>query len=119
MASGLRVEAVLEKYPRVETVQTEPEEPTEPPDVQVTSISWTENPGRIQRANLDGSNIQDLITMGLTIPYSLALDLVRGKMYWTEQGTDKIQRANLDGSNIQDLITTGPYDPYGIVLGTR
>ena len=39
MASGLRVEAVLEKYPRVETVQTESEEPTEPPDVQVTSIS--------------------------------------------------------------------------------
>ena len=73
MASGLRVEAVLEKYPRVETVQTEPEEPTEPPDVQVTSIYWTENPGRIQRANLDGSNIQDLITTGPYDPYGIVL----------------------------------------------
>ena len=45
----------------------------------------------------------------------IALDVGRGKMYWTNAAlaldgdgrTSKIQRANLDGSNVEDLITTG------------
>ena len=60
---------------------------------------------KIQRANLDGSNVQDLVTSGLDIPHAIALDVGAGKMYWTDIGTDKIQRANLDGSNVQDLVT--------------
>ena len=77
---------------------------------------WTDvGTHKIQRANLDGSNIEDLITTGLIYPQGIALDLSKGKMYWTDGGTDKIQRANLDGSNIEDLIPTGideqPYRP--------
>ena len=66
---------------------------------------------KIRRANLDGSNVEDLITgffPGTNIhigPRGIALDLSRGKMYWTDTGAGKIQRANLDGSNIEDLIT--------------
>ncbi len=75
---------------------------------------------KIQRANLDGSNVEDLITTGLTTPYDIALDVGRGKMYWTnvdiDGRTDKIQRANLDGSNVEDLITTGLIGPLGIAL---
>ena len=56
---------------------------------------------------MDGTNIEDLVTTGLMDPLDIALDLTAGKMYWTDQGTDKIQRANLDGTNIQDLVTTG------------
>ena len=73
---------------------------------------WTE---KIQRANLDGSNIEDLVTQGLEGPSGIALDVEGGKMYWADWGTDKIQRANLDGSNIQDLVT-GLTAPYGIAL---
>ena len=69
---------------------------------------------KIQRANLDGSNIGDLITTGLRIPTSIAIG--GGKMYWVDRGTDKIQRADLDGDNIEDLITTGLADPRGIAL---
>ena len=78
---------------------------------------WT-NAGswdRIQRADIDGSNVQDLVTSGLRDPIDMALDLTRGKMYWADQGTDKIQRANLDGSDVEDLITTLDY-PVGIAL---
>ena len=64
---------------------------------------WTNSGGTIQRANLDGSNIQDLVT-GLDNSHGIALDVDEGKMYWTDWG-DKIQWANLDGSNVQDLVT--------------
>ena len=68
-------------------------------------IYWTEE-GKIQRANLDGSNVEDFVTTGLRHPWGIALDVGRGKMYWTDVGTDKIQRANLDGSQVEYLVTT-------------
>ena len=78
---------------------------------------WTDRgTDKIQRANLDGSGVEDLVTLGLDEPYGLALDLGVGKMYWTDLGTDKIQRANLDGSGVEDLVTSGLSFPYGLAL---
>ena len=84
-------------------------------DVSGGKMYWT-NGGTdtIQRANLDGFNIEDLVT-GLSSPQGIALDVSGGKMYWTNGGTDTIQRANLDGSNIEDLVTGLSY-PQGIAL---
>jgi hypothetical protein len=75
--------------------------------------------GRIQRANLDGSNLEHLVTgLGSYDPGALDLDLAAGKMYFTRGsfgGPIKIQRANLDGSNVEDVvILTAP--PLGIAL---
>ena len=52
----------------------------------VSKMYWTNAGSRdkIQRANLDGSNIEDLITTGLSYPVGLALDLTRRMMYWTD-----------------------------------
>ena len=91
------------------------------PSGNTPKMYWTDvGTHKIQRANLDGSNIEDLITTGLIYPEGIALDLTGRKMYWTDGGTDKIQRANLDGSNIEDLISTGltssPTGPEGIAL---
>lgn len=69
----------------------------------------------IQRSNLNGSGVEDLVT-GLSIPMGIALDVAAGKMYWTDTGIDKIQRANLDGSGVEDLVATGLEDPLGIAL---
>ena len=81
------------------------------------SIFWIDNSqDKIQRVNLDGSNIEDLIIQGLEWPSSIALDVASGKMYWTDSGTNKIQRANLDGSNVEDLITQGLLGPTGLAL---
>ena len=71
--------------------------------------------GKIQRANLDGSNVETLITTGLSEPSGIALDVGSGKMYWTNEITNKIQRANLNGSNVEDLVT-GLRSPFGIAL---
>ena len=84
-------------------------------DSSDTAIYWT-TAGNIWRVNLDGSNIQDLVT-DLRRPFSLALDVSMGKMYWTELDVDKIRRANLDGSNVEDLVTGVPF-PTGIALDT-
>ena len=68
---------------------------------------WTvHHPGKIQRANLDGSNVQDIVT-GLAYPEEIAVDIAGDKMYWTDRDTDKIQRANLNGTDVEDLVTTG------------
>lgn len=78
-------------------------------------IYWTEvGIGVVRRANLDASNIEDLVT-GLSDPIAIALDLRAGKMYWADSGAGKIQRSDLDGSNIEDLVT-GLSSPYGIAL---
>jgi hypothetical protein len=76
---------------------------------------WTD-PGthKIQRANLDGTSVEDLVT-GFGDPLGIALDLAAGKMYWTDAGTHKIQRANLDGTSVEDLIT-GSISPVEITL---
>jgi|GEM_PF-1518619 len=82
-------------------------------------IYWAD-PGtvRIQRSNLDGSNVLTLISgAGLQSPTSIQLDLEFGKMYWIEQSApnQKIQRANLDGSNIETIILT-PGGPRALAL---
>ena len=82
-----------------------PTPPTPPPTPTGDQMYWTDaSADKIQRANLDGSNVHDLVT-GLSFPRGLAVDVTGSKMYWTDASADKIQRANLDGSNIEDLVT--------------
>ena len=72
---------------------------------------------KIQRSNLDGSGVEDLVTTGLGAPFGIALDVSGDKMYWTDVGLgEKIQRSNLDGSGVEDLVTTGLENPSGIAL---
>ena len=86
-------------------------------DVSGGKMYWTdERTEMIQRSDLDGRSIEDLVTTGLERPGGIALDVAGGKMYWTDGMTDKIQRSNLNGSGVEDLVTTGLSYPYGIAL---
>ncbi|MDE0685097.1 MAG: hypothetical protein OXI63_19405, partial [Candidatus Poribacteria bacterium] len=89
-------------------------------DVAGDKMYWTAGGGggrghKIQRANLDGSNVENLVTrtQELFNPLGIALDVAGGKIYWTT--SSKVQRANLDGSNVENLVT-GLRDPGGIAL---
>ena len=84
---------------------------------QQWKLYWTDW-GKIQRSNLDGSGVENLVTRatGLSNSNSIALDVAGGKMYWTDAYTNKIQRSNLDGSNVENLVTTGLRGPTGIAL---
>ena len=69
-------------------------------------IYWTDGkyPYRdriIRRANLDGSNSEDLLT-GLDSLGDLAVDDTAGKIYWTDKSG--IRRADLDGTNAEILL---------------
>ncbi|MCE2438452.1 MAG: hypothetical protein J4F39_03385 [Candidatus Latescibacteria bacterium] len=89
-----------------------------PPATGTSKLYWSDwGTDKIQRADLDGSNVEDLVSgAGLNGPDGLALDMAGGKMYWTDAGTAKIQRADLDGSNVEDLVTSGLSVPYGLAL---
>ena len=72
------------------------------------TMYWTDlGISKIQRVNLDGTGLRDLVATDLRLPRSIAIDEAGGKIYWMDSGTRKIQRANLDGSGVEDLITKG------------
>ena len=84
-------------------------------DVAGGKMYWTDyGTDKVQRANMDGSNVEDLLT-GLSNPVGIGLDVAGSKMYFIENGTGKIQHANLDGSGVEDLVT-GLDWPQGIAL---
>jgi hypothetical protein len=70
---------------------------------------------KIQRANLDGTGIQNWVTTGLSQAQGIAVNPGRGKIYWTDNAAQRIQRANLDGTNVQTLVT-GLGQPTAIAL---
>ena len=89
-------------------------------DVADGKVYWTETTeasGRVRRANLNGSGVQNVAT-GLVPPLSLAV--ANGKIYWTEGNRKrwKTTRANLDGTN-SELLETLPSASTGIAVDTR
>ena len=86
-------------------------------DLQAPPIYWTDKgTDKIQRVNLDGTSVEDLITLEIGILGGIALDVAGGKMYWTDWGfPGGIQYANLDGSNVQTLVNIDD-DPSDIAL---
>ena len=79
---------------------------------------WTSG-CKIQRANLDGSNVEELVPSSQGIKEGIALDTDGNQMYWTvwNATTNKIQRANLDGSDVEDVVTDSILT-IGIALST-
>ena len=75
-------------------------------DIVSGKLYWShENNGTIHRANLDGTNQEDLIAAGLVELRGIALDVEGGKIYWSQRFPAKIRRANLDGSDVENVAT--------------
>jgi DNA-binding beta-propeller fold protein YncE len=84
-------------------------------------VYWTDyGTDKIQRADLDGANVVDVITTGLSLPRGVDLDIDRGKLYWADRQTDLLQRSALDGSSIEDLHQAMPSSaaPHGVAVDT-
>ena len=87
-------------------------------DIDAGKMYWTDGKrGKIGRANLDGSEIEYIMT-DMRTPYGLALDLHARQMSWTNSVTGAIQRASLNGNNVEDVVT-GLRSPRDIVLDPR
>jgi DNA-binding beta-propeller fold protein YncE len=82
-------------------------------DVAGGHIYWTNmgnpsvNDGSIDRADLDGRNITNIVPAGSTFtPKQLQLDKKNGKLYWSDREGMRVMRSNLDGSHVETLVDT-------------
>ena len=75
-------------------------------------------PGGIGRANLDGSNVETIVS-GLGQPMGVALDTAGNGVYWSDAlsmaGGGAIQAADLDGQQPRTLLA-GLDTPFGVAL---
>ncbi|KAG7257364.1 hypothetical protein CRUP_022800, partial [Coryphaenoides rupestris] len=71
---------------------------------------------RIMKANLNGSNVEEVVSTGLESPGGLAIDWIHDKLYWTDSGTSRIEVANLDGTHRKVLLWKSMEKPRAIAL---
>jgi uncharacterized protein YjbI with pentapeptide repeats len=88
-------------------------------DLDNDKIYWVDLVGNdINRANLDGSNIEELVT-DIENPTDVVLNAGKTEIYWLDKGRtgDKgtLQKANLDGSNITEFVS-GIDDPIALTI---
>ena len=92
-----------------------------PVSIAVTKgeVYWIEHfsggRGKLQRTNLNGTNIEELRRFTWDVPFGIAVDDSDNKIYWT-RSTGTIQRANLAGRFVTDVVT-GLIRPGVIILG--
>ncbi|XP_029438438.1 low-density lipoprotein receptor-related protein 4 isoform X2 [Rhinatrema bivittatum] len=71
---------------------------------------------RIMRANLNGSNVEEVVSTGLESPGGLAIDWIHDKLFWTDSGTSRIEVANVDGTHRKVLLWQNLEKPRAIAL---
>ncbi|KXH59149.1 low-density lipoprotein receptor YWTD [Colletotrichum nymphaeae SA-01] len=75
--------------------------------------SFKSNDGSIERANLDGSNRQIIVsagTVGVFTPKQITIAKQSMKLYWCDREGMKVMRSNFDGSDVEVLVSTGDTD---------
>jgi len=84
-------------------------------------LYWTDSDGssngRVRRADLDGTDKEDLVLSIFGAPEDIVIDASGGRMYWAvfKSSAHKIQRAELDGQNSDNLVDlSGLGFPFGI-----
>src|ERR1700693_693078 len=87
-------------------------------DVAAGHIYWTNmgnpkvNDGTIDRADLDGTNVTNVVPSGATwTPKQLQFDAKNRKLYWSDREGMRVMRSNLDGLKIETLVDTSQGDP--------
>ena len=75
-------------------------------DADAQKIYWAG--GGIQRANFDGTGLENVIREGAAVGnaiWGVALDTAGHKLYWVDRDLGKMWRANLDGSGIETVLS--------------
>ena len=88
-------------------------------DVSNGKLYLTNGWGKVQRLNFDGTSFQPNLIVNLDSPRGVAVDAVRGKVYWTEQTSDssgRVRRANLNGTNVQLVRALATSAPGGLAV---
>uniref|UniRef100_A0A673NGJ6 Low density lipoprotein receptor-related protein 4 n=1 Tax=Sinocyclocheilus rhinocerous TaxID=307959 RepID=A0A673NGJ6_9TELE len=78
-------------------------------------VYWSDSTlKKISRANVNGTEYEDIISTGLVTTDGLAVDSVGRKIYWTDTGTNRIEVANLNGSMRKVLVWQNLDSPRAI-----
>ncbi|MFC1805674.1 LamG-like jellyroll fold domain-containing protein [Planctomycetota bacterium] len=75
--------------------------------IDPVKVYWAWNnggPGKVQRANPDGSGVQTVENYTSGYPAGVALDPSAGKVYYTLAGDHDVRRCDLDGGSTETLI---------------
>ena len=84
-------------------------------------IFWTDvNLKKIKRIRVSTGEVEDVVSVGLKMPFGLAVDWIAGKLYWTDGrllwGAKRIEVANLDGSDRKVLFRKYLGHPVAIAV---
>jgi len=96
-------------------------------EASTTKLYWCDREGmRVMRANLDGSNIETLVDTSEGDPrpgpdaakwcVGIAVDVARGKFYWTQKGGDNAEQGRILRANIDMSWLETPADRQDIEL---
>lgn len=83
------------------------------------NIYWTDSGvDKIQVSRLDGTSRKILFSDGLVNPRAIAVDPVRGVMFWTDWNREapKIEKSNMDGTERRTLVSEGLGLPNGLAI---
>lgn len=83
-------------------------------------IYWSDDEvKKIQRAKLDGSQQEDVITNEILDPDGITIDWISRNIYWTDAGTDRIEVARLEKHYRCVIIAKDLVDPRGIAVASE
>ncbi|GAB6033184.1 Low-density lipoprotein receptor- protein 4 [Chamberlinius hualienensis] len=86
-------------------------------DLSTRKIYWSDSAmDRIQRADINGSNVEDVVTTNLDTVDGLAIDSIGSKIYWTDTGTNRIEVCELQCQNRKVLVWQNLDSPRALVL---
>lgn len=86
-------------------------------DINDDRIYWTDiHLKTINRAFMNGSNVEHIIEFGLEYPEGMAVDWIAHNLYWTDMGSNRIEVSRLDGSSRKVLLWQDLDDPRSLAL---
>ena len=77
---------------------------------------WGANP-KIEKAAMDGSERQVIVTGNMTWPNGLTIDQATNRLFWADAKLDKIEVSDLSGGNRQLIMSSADdIHPYGLAV---
>ena len=86
-------------------------------NVHDMQIYWTDLTLKsINRAYLNGSNMEHLITVDLAYPDGLAVDWIAKNLFWTDSKLQRIEVSRLNGQHRKMLVWMDLWEPRELTL---
>ena len=68
-------------------------------------LYWVDrSAGKVQRSNLDGSEIETLVEVNSSNLRGIAIDVADDKLYFADNSADTISKASLDGNGLTTIV---------------